>query len=215
MEHFDGSEADCKIHTAKVGTCGKGSRCGYRDNTVPLPSGLEPWEAHHILCYQSVNAYGEKKDYESVLDEINKCYKLTDWCLNQPPNMVALPRKPVYRLFSAARSLNLPCHDVHHNLDPGGYRYEVTEAFINEIWDPIKDAVENAASNDTHFTPADLLSQFQALEKSFLAKLHARGLRSGGTLNAWTNQGSITNGWWIAFSMADDAVAMANPLPTL
>lgn len=215
MPHFNGSEANTKIHTTKVGTCGKGSTCAYRTNTVSLPSGWEPWEAHHILCYQSVNAYGEMQRYKDVLDEINDSYKLTDWCLNQPPNMLALPRKDIYRNIPAARGLNLPCHDVDHNLEMGGYRDEVTKAFIKYIWNPIKAAVDNAASSNTHFTPADVLSEFQSLEKSFRSKLHARGLRSGGTLTAWANQGSTTNYWWLAFSMADDAAAMANPRLTL
>ncbi|QQR45133.1 hypothetical protein JKA73_03045 [Myxococcus xanthus] len=211
MPHFNGRVSDCKIHTTKVGTCGKGATCDYRTNTVSLPIGWDPWEAHHVLCFQSVNAYGDLSSYGSVLGEIDDCYKLTDWCLNQPPNMFALPRKGVYRDVAAARGLNRPCHDVDHNLAKGGYRDEVTKAFISDIWDPIKDAVDNATSGQQHFTPADVLSAFQDLEKAFLAKLVARGTRSGGTLAGWANRGSTTNFWWLPFSMADDAVAMANP----
>lgn len=214
MPHFDGSVPGSKIHTMKAGSCGKGTGCVYRNNTVALPSGWAPWEAHHILCFESVNAYGGLPQFAKVLAEIDDTYKLTDWCLNQPPNLVALPMKDTYRHTAAARGLDLPCHNMDHNCK-GGYREEVTRAFITNIWEPIKDAVANAASNNTHFTPADVLSEFQDLEKAFLTKLQARGQRSGGTLAAWSQKGSRTNFWWLAFSMAKDSIAMARVRLTL
>lgn len=214
MPHFNGSTPGSKIHTMKAGTCGKGSGCGYRANTTPLPNGWEPWEAHHILCFESVNAYGGQPQFQAVLSEIDDCYKLTDWCLNQAPNMIALPLKQAYRAVAACRGLNLPAHDVDHNCK-GGYREEVTKAFITDIWEPIKDAVDNAAANNTHFTPADVLAEIQSLENDFRTKLLSRGTRSGGTQNAWNNQGSLTNFWWLAFSMAKNAVAIARPRLTL
>ena len=210
MPHFNGSTSGVKIHTTRGGSCGKGTGCDYRANTTALPNGWEPWEAHHVLCFESVNSYGGLPDYSTVMTEIDDTYKLTDWCLNQPPNMIALPLKNTYRTIVASRGLNLPCHNVDHNCKEG-YRAEVTKAFIADIWDPIKDAVENAANNNSHFTPQDVLSEITTLEGDFLAKIKARGIRSGGTQVAWGNQGNQATLWWMAFSMAEDAIAMLRP----
>jgi len=211
MTHFNGSTSGVKIHTTKGGTCGKGSGCDYRTNTPPLPNAGTSWDAHHILCFQSVNAYGGLDDFIAVVDEINDSYKLTDWCLNQAPNMIALPLKKTYREIAACRSLNLPCHDRDHRCTDG-YLAEVTKAFIADIWNPIRDQVANAAKNNTHFTPSDVLGEIQNLEADFRRKLESRGSRPPGTQVGFSLQGSLTNYWWLPFSMAKTVVAMQRPL---
>src|SRR5262245_20965558 len=127
MSHFDGTAPGCKIHTTRsTGPCpnaGAG-HCKYRENSNSLAH--DPWNAHHILPVHSVNAYGTDATYSACAAEIDDCYKLTSWCINQSPNMIGLPLKSTHRAQAVIRALKLPAHDLDHNCTDG-YTQEVED----------------------------------------------------------------------------------------
>jgi hypothetical protein len=216
MAHFDGTAPGCNIHTTRsTGPCSNAGQghCKYRENCNALAN--DPWNAHHIVTVYAVNAYPDLPAYSSCVSEIDDCYRLTSWCINQPPNMIGLPLKSTHAAYSAIRALNLPAHNLDHNCTDG-YTDEVCDAIGNLIWDEIKKAVDDAKNNNTHFTPAQVKSQFEQLVTDFRAEISRRGgTRSGGTAVAWGNQGSTTNFWWMPFSMAKDSVAKARAIASL
>jgi hypothetical protein len=215
MAHFSGNEKGCNIHTIKAGgrcsNAGAG-HCTYAENAPKLAK--NPQNAHHILPIESVNAYPDLAAFSSYIDKINECYKLTKWCINQPPNIIALPRKRTYRTFPAFASVNLPCHNLGH-IGTNGYNDEVMKEIENKIWAKIKKEVDKAKQDKAHFTPVEVAAQFKSLEAHFRSELHGRGLRRGGTSAQINNQNSATNLWWIPFSMAKLYVAFGKPLFSL
>lgn len=214
MPHFNKHTQGSKIHTIKGGgPCphakanpppkGRPS-CNYRKLCGSFP--YSPWEAHHVLSVEAVNAYGSMPQYSSCVTEIDDCYKLTDWCINQKPNLLGMPLKEVYRNFPASRTLNIPCHDWDHTCKDG-YFEEVVDALEVKIWKKIKKAVATANQSGAHFSANAVLQELQDLERDFQTRLSQRGQRKGGTASGWANQGSKTNEWWLPFSMAKDSVA--------
>jgi hypothetical protein len=213
--HFNSRTPGSKIHTESTGTCARGA-CDYRAN-APGAAGatahtFSPWEAHHIVCLKSIRAFGDLRQYpqfQSCITEIEDTYRRTDWCINQRPNLIPLPLKATYKEHDpASHTLNLPCHNMHHNAKLG-YQSEVTEALRRHVWDRIKDAVENSAQE--HYSESAVLASFQLLESRFKAIITVRGRRKGGPSAVWAMRGSTSNGWWLPFSMASDVVALARP----
>jgi hypothetical protein len=220
MPHFNGNTPNCKIHTTRGGTCSK-KPCGYQENAKKAPSAKahnhSPWEAHHLLPFESINAYGSIDDYKSCSLEIDATYRRTEWCLNQPANLIPLPLRATYKHDAASRSLDLPCHNMHHNCKLG-YRYEVTEMLKSMVWNRIKDAVDNSPPGSAHYSEQSVLAAFQTLEYHFRSELvYKRGKRGPvgstavGILAGYNAQGSMTNGWWLPFSMARTFIAMSRP----
>lgn len=224
--HFNSRTPGSKIHTQSTGKCAKGA-CDYRVNALgaagATPHAFFPWEAHHIICLKSIRAFGDQIKYpqfQNCIIEIEDTYRRTDWCINQSPNLIPLPLKKTYNPLSPKKPdlsqppgnlhLNLPCHNLHHNVKLG-YQHEVTEALKRHVWDRIKDAVDNSAPGQAHYSESAVLAALQTLETRFRKMLVARGLRLGGPAAVWSMQGSTSNAWWLPFSMASDAVARAKP----
>src|SRR5690242_19872296 len=119
--HFNSQTPGCQIHTTREGTCSK-APCNHVTNAQRAPGAVahafSPWQSHHILCIRSVVAFQSLPAYDSCVKEINDSYLRTDWCIHQPPNLLPLPMKSTYK-NAAARALNLPCHDMHHNCKQG------------------------------------------------------------------------------------------------
>lgn len=184
----------CKIHTAKKGRCpGKGS-CKYRDNCQPqLP--WKNWEAHHILSVSCINGYGH---YQSEIKEyIRRCYRETEWCINQRPNLVGLPKLSIYQRYPASRGLNLPCHDWDHNSGQG-YCFEVKVDLDSIIWSKLD------KGKKTHSAKGEsILKDIEYLETEWRKELHRRGTRRGGTAKCWDNRKSDKD-WFQPFSMGSD-----------
>ncbi|WPB76673.1 hypothetical protein KYC5002_47755 [Archangium violaceum] len=218
MTHFNKNTLGSKIHTTKGGgPCphakanrppGGRANCNYRKISGGLA--YSPWEAHHVLCVEAINRYGEIRTYKAYVIKIEKCYLMTDWCINQKANMLAMPRKSTYlkkKNHPSVLSLNIPCHDWDHNCIDG-YFDEVVEALDEKIWAPIKKAVDKAKADKKHFNKYAVQQELEDLEKEFQEKLAKRGKRKGGTDKGWENKHSNKKHWWLPFSMAKDAVAM-------
>lgn len=214
MPHFNKNTPGSKIHTTKGGgPCphakakappGERATCNYKTLSGGFP--YRPWQAHHVVCVEAVNYYSAMSTYAPYATKIDDCYKMTDWCINQKKNLLAMPHKPVYQNFPASRNMNIPCHDWDHTCTDG-YFDEVLAALAEKVWSPIKKAVDTAQQNKTHFNEYAVLSKLEKLEKEFQQKLRKRGCRSKGTANGWANQRSVTNYWWLPFSMAKDSIA--------
>ncbi len=160
----------------------------------------------------SVNAYPTDPDLKGYVRQVDDTYKLTKWCINQKPNMIALPLKSTHRAHEEVRDMKLPAHDVDHNCTDG-YTEEVLEDIKEMIWAKVKKAA--AKKGKDHFEPKQVKSQFEKLVGKFRRNIHTRGGRSGGTATAYKKMGSTKNRWWLAFSMAKTSVAMSRPLATL
>lgn len=232
--HFTGV-GTCQIHTSKTGTCqrvGKGGGgCDYPTNCDPPhvtwattakpwknDKGQTEWEAHHILCVEAVTRYRLVKAYSA--DEkknIDAVYRKTEWCINQKPNMIALPRKMVYREYAESRGLNLPCHCWDHNI-ADGYIDDVREQIHLRIWQKIREAVADEVQ--CKLAKDVVVKELQDLADKFREILKQRGKRKAGngagTLAAWTEseKDSPAPQWWYPFSMARDAVAANRPANT-
>lgn len=183
-----------KIHTAKSGKCPNKGSCNYKTNCDPQLD-WKPWESHHILSVSCVNGYG---DYDKeVRFYIRRCYRETEWCINQNPNLIALPKKVTYIKNSGSRGLNLPSHDLHH-IVAKGYCSEVLQDFKNKIWNKLKKAQESH-----NVEGKSILTALKKLEKSWKQKLKRRGDRNKGTRNSWNNCKNDKK-WIYPFSMASN-----------
>jgi hypothetical protein len=178
MPHFDGNTPNCKIHTTRGGSCSK-KPCGYQENAKKAPNAAahnhSPWEAHHILPVESINAYGSIKPYKNYTTEIDATYRRTDWCINQAPNLIPLPLRATYK-YAASRNLDLPCHRMHHRCG-SGYNEEVIELLKSMVWKRIKDAVDNSPPGSAHYSEKAVVTAFQNLENHMRSEIVKRGKR--------------------------------------
>lgn len=206
--HLAPSTHGSKIHTSKLGSCNIGAgnphgKCGYRANCTP-PKGFSKWrtpvlwEAHHILPHKAINGYiGDPS--ESYIDSV---YRLTDWCMNQSPNMIGLPMWYHYHSVPSSRGLNLPAHDWDHNVTKG-YSYEIRQDFEKRIWSKLR----AAQSGGPHFDEKKVLKALKNLEKKWRKELKRRGKRKHrNTLSAWGRRRDPkhTTTWYWPFSMGSD-----------
>jgi hypothetical protein len=217
-KHFLGV-GDEKIHTAREGTCRKGS-CNYRDNAGTKPRD-QPQQAHHVIPVSATIAYKALKDaFQSAdVEFIDAVYKNTDWCVNQGHNMRWLPIKGAYtkrtnnkvknnvvgtkvlpRGDADVWSLNAPCHDWDHNCGDG-YTDEAQKTLKAKIWDSLRTARLRKLCPEKQ----DITANFDKAEDSLKRKLSARGRREGGTKAAIAKEGKGT--WWLPFSMAKTGTA--------
>lgn len=231
--HFSGG-VECKIHTTRGGTCAKakGGECNHMENTSegfyvspksPQPSKGRVWEAHHILCISCLNGYSA----ESNKDDIVKVYRATEWCIHGQHNMIGLGTKRAFRkpvgagekdhrskVLAAAR----PCHMIHHNVK-GGYTDEVLKALQDDIWSKIAKA-KKGATEDHPFTEENIANEFEKLQTHFRKELESRADRTGvtgvkGLDDNLARQGSLSNNWWVPFSMAITRIAKKKPIPRM
>lgn len=218
--HFTGTDG-VSIHTSREGKCGKGSTCVYATNAGSAPGkqcAYQPRQAHHVVCVASTVEYQRLYKGE-VKKEIDLVYRDTEWCVNQPPNMVWLPLKGTYtkiannmkakkrvaRGEAAVWDMDLPCHDWDHNCKDG-YTAEVEKEMKDKFWD----AIEDTLAEGYCFPHEEAELQLAELEKKFRKELETRGQRNGGTKAAveLTKQPpDKRDKWWLPFSMASDLIA--------
>lgn len=183
-----------KIHTAKNrGKCPTRGSCNYRDNCDPQPDWGSSWHGHHVLPAYSVNGYGRGRGYmaKRVKTWIRKCYRETDWCINQSPNMIALPVWAHYCEPWSKKDLNLPCHLWGHYY----YNREVRKDIHNTIWKKLR-KTSKVHRDKGKSVEAELIE----LSKKWKRIVKGRGRRNQGTSYSWKNKGK--GNWHYPFSIA-------------
>jgi hypothetical protein len=176
-------------------------------------------EAHHVLPVASVttNVTANNK----IRDEV---VKNTKWCVNDKPNMIALP------LFEMTFTHYLVEHDPDdgtpipsppfaglpmHNFGHAAFQKEVGK----ELQRVAKDAQKNTQNHEK--ASETLLAALNQARGDFMSELNSRGKRGKGThvefLNAMglTEAGTEFTGsareWYVPFSMAEDPEYRAFP----
>lgn len=219
-QHFR-NVPEVAIHLTTSGDCpqakpsqrsrGCDHRAAAGPSCPPAATGLEPWEAHHVVCLSSTVWYLEFYP-DDVIEDIRNIYRGTNWCVNNQANMKWLPLKATYTNAEANKravwGLDLPCHNWDHNCI-GGWTDEVTLALKRRIWDMVR----NKKPDGTCFTQADAEAEFPAIVTDLQARLAGRGTRKGGTAAAHEasekeDPGQRPDRWWLPFSMATDLVAV-------
>jgi hypothetical protein len=212
-KHFYG-DAGCLIHTDRDSPhCDDDGGCAYQKvgGKVTKSGGgsVKAQAAHHVLPVSTLVSYKSESTYSSVVDKIDDAYKGTDYCANNPDNVMWLPKKNAYTWHEDTWGLDLPCHDWDHP----AYIEEV-KVQLRELWDTFK----NPPPEEDCPGPTKVFKQFVKLQGRFRSQLHLRATRAfGGTNSAIkavrNDKGTDAAGspWWKNFSMAndDDAVSRA------
>jgi hypothetical protein len=224
-QHFTGLNG-CKIHTSRshdkcsnagAKGCDHQKNCQDQPVTWKTSTGWtwgDEWESHHVLCISCVNRYMVLAAHKADRTFIDNCYLETAWCINQEPNLIALPMKLVYQTYPKSLTLNLPCHDWDHN-NTGGYTDEVTEQIHLKVWQKLK---QKNTEKPCDLAKSVVVKELVDLAADFKKELGRRGNRpvgtGSGTKAAWdevTNPakpvGKRAANWWFSFSMASDAIA--------
>jgi hypothetical protein len=155
-------------------------------------------EVHHIVCEHAI--LDIQVDDAAKLQFIKDCLCATTWDINQGDNLIRVPLKGTYTASNGVTPQNACAHNCDHNITRG-YTDEVKTWLKNNIWDTCVD------QKKSHQTNTDAI---QALLGTcitvFTAELTRRGIRSGGTKNAWDNRflAGWETTWYLPFSMADD-----------
>lgn len=176
------------------------------------------FEAHHLVCIASATQFLGK---DPLLVEL---IKLTRWCINAKPNMLAMPVwghtiKHYCNLKTATSRTdvdapwfeNIPMHDYDHN-STGGYKSDVDAKMVqlaNDLLELAKPPIHETASE----TVAKQLEDSSKHFKKFLLG-RSGGKRVGGTHKAW-KKGSKKpeSDWYRPFSMARTAVVEKRVFP--
>jgi hypothetical protein len=165
------------------------------------------WQSHHIICISSMGS----RDVTKI--KLEQGLYITEWNINEEPNMIGLPQKCQYRQsygdaeaetlvnpaagaakWAAAEPHNLPAHNVDHPM----YTDEVTIELENRIWSKFDEAKGDHAA-DAEW----LLKKLKKFSEDFQKLLLGRGGRPPGTVNAWQQRVTLGMGNWEApFSMA-------------
>ena len=180
------------------------------------------WEAHHVLSIAALADSMHDLDPD-VAKYVQRCKAETKWCINQKPNMLALPRfghSVKWYMEGIAKDgaailkglpppfENWPHHDAQHT-GKNAYLEEVTK-MLKRFWEVL------AKKQEPHEISSELLKD--SLDKRSAAwkqKLRKRGQRSGGTDQAFKEalKGDNDRKWYMPFSMADDAVVEKRDFP--
>lgn len=167
----------------------------------------QTWEAHHIL---SVSCVAVMPDDAKIQKAVRRVQKVTDWCINNEGNMIAMPKFGQTILFytnvkgdyywegnfKAPAFQNIPQHDFEHNT-AGGYCTEVKKDIL-DLWNEAAEAAEIHVQSKT-----GVESQLVKLSSKWRKKLKDRGKRQGGTHKAWKLGMEQPNSkWYLPFSMA-------------
>jgi len=173
------------------------------------------YEAHHLLCVACVT---EMLAGEAKLREI---LEQTEWCINAKKNMLGMPLwghtlqwycdlaagGELLENVAAPRFENVPQHDYDHN-SKEGYTKEVKRSLATL-------AEKVAKSTDKHEEVAGTLKHdLEDLSDVYRDKLSNRGMRSGGTHNAWKKGSEHPDSdWYLPFSMANTGSAEKRTFP--
>lgn len=196
----------------------------YQKNCVPKPTGWDKpyfwqgktdikqkkFEAHHLLCVACVTQHiANGKGIVSIV-------KQTKWCINEKPNMFAMPlwghtlkfycRLEVRGLGIEARTKkrakipkfkNIPQHDYDHNSSKG-YKSEIDYDLAQ-----LASQIRRGKKKKHEARVKDIKAELKSLSRKHKASLRARGKRCGGTDKAWKKgKKKVTSNWYEPFSMA-------------
>lgn len=229
-KHNRGANVGKFCDIAKDGKCGCSKNLNYRETGKPNSKNWNKflffpafkkdtgkfskyYEAHHLVCVASVEEYivaaADTKLFKGVLEN-------TEWCVNEKVNMLAMPvwgHTIFYYCFNdlddppAPPFANIPMHNFDH-LGKGRYKSEVDEA----MQDVVRDLKE--MKNEHKINPEDIYDAIIDWSKEFRRRLlEERGIRSGGTHQAWENGKDGEEDWCKPFSMASDAFVPKRGFP--
>lgn len=219
--------------TQRKTTCKCGAK--YRGNCNPAPSdwtltvGGRKFEAHHLLCVASVTAYLLRE--KGILDVV----KQTDWCVNEDPNMFAMPLWGHFvKWYSNAKHhtdnglpkppafADVPCHNYGHN-GKNSYKKDVDSWAMN-----LASQYKSVAKAQHKIKAAELAGKLKSESGNLRARLQNKGKGLGktkiggivqiaavgnGTHAAWVAAlDGDTAGWYEPFSMAAKAAPRDFPL---
>ena len=147
--------------------------------------------------------YQTDETYEDVVSEITAVYRDTDYCANQPENIINMPRKTTYSkkrkkkgVWPPVWSLNLPCH----NWDHPQYNEEVRQKLEAKIWSKFIKKKPPVPCPDKKATKIAFGQIETAMRKQLEKTCPTRGY--GSTLNAIQAGEAKKPHWWHSFSMA-------------
>lgn len=154
------------------------------------------WEAHHVACNHAV----EGRVIEKNKDYVEDCLWITEWDLNNPDNLIGLPKNKQYRTSDGKVPSNKCSHQVDHNTSDG-YTNECKQWLKDNVWDTLNDKRKKHENN-----AKNIKQQFEDCTDHFKALLDFRGIRKGGTLNCWDNRFNpdYKEKWYYPFSMGND-----------
>ncbi len=169
-------------------------------------------EFHHVLPITTLQDGNIKVD-DDVMKYIHNSMAATTWDINEEPNLIGLPVKPVYeaadREIKKNKTLDflmsldpgkegfgalpdLPCHKVDH-LD---YIIGVNNYLNRTIWKKLK------APKPCKDQSECLKGRLDAASKKFRKWLQARGKQEKGAAYCWFHREEIKDSWYIPFSMS-------------
>lgn len=179
-----------------------------------------PTEAHHLVCVSAAAA--ELVSKGGIQPILNK----TTWCINDKPNMYAMPLGAttvrhycIIGLLDDSGSLappsfqNIPQHNYDHNCSEG-YLSETAKAMRN-----LAAVLKKAGHSVQDKKLEDVLNR---LSNTFKTLLRSRGIRNGGTHLSWLAASDPTKAlpgvdpakWYLPFSMSSTGVATDRPAPS-
>lgn len=177
---------------------------------------LRSHEAHHVACVASVTGT------ITVNQEIRPIVKNTEWCVNMPSNMIALPMwAHTISWYVDLEKEGLAFHQTDHrgkkiptvaappfrNRAQHDYDHDVYIEEVNADLRKIVNAVKRAAA--AHKDPTGpLASQLnQVIQK------RRKQLKKASTHAAWTAGMNNPHGeWYVAFSMATEPTPRTFPV---
>src|SRR5438105_2710684 len=137
------------------------------------------WQSHHLVC---IMALAEREtENQAHADYLELRLWMTDWNINEEPNMIGLPTRAWYRREYDAGNFKSKNNIPSHNNDHGAYLNEVKDYLTSAVWanlDPSeKDHAKGAKELRQALRDASDFFQEQLLD--------VRGIRNGGTVSSW------------------------------
>ena len=182
-------------------------------------------QVHHVLpvCTLqdgNINIKGAEK-----MDFIHKCMAMTQWNINEQPNLIGLPTKQPYAQAdreaatrgATAASLkalsawlgnrgalpDLPCHLYGHDK----YNDDVIDQLNEYLWPEL--LKNRKKCEDSGQDIKDLLEDHSEDRKDWIK---TRGSEHGGAADCWVNREMKRSVWYIPLSLAPDPDPVDPPL---
>lgn len=141
------------------------------------------WQSHHILSLICIaNRRGVTEDDSIYLE---KCLWITNWNVNEEPNMIGLPQNAWFRVsYGATVPLYKPANIPSHNTGHHAYLRDVEKWLYDFVWKNYN--AKNAEGHDEGVT--ELRQALVDASNNWRGKLKAYGARNGGTIASWKNR---------------------------
>ena len=156
---------------------------------------------HHIVCI-SCMADGTiqlKVTNAARFTFIKDCLALTNWDINDKPNVVGLPKKQAYVDKLAPPNWHgWPCHQVDHP----GYLTKVSASLYQRIWKTLQQVAKDCA------TGGEVIKNLLIEESEFW-----EGELSGRPTTPRSTWAKNPDTWYIPFSMDKEAPSPRKPPP--